>query len=807
MPGMGARDLLLVLAGLLPPAAAPRADLPVLVAPASAATVPARSGIQRTYVFHRAGVQSVVIQPVLAAPGGAFGLLLAVPEAPAVLQAPADLFPQLAAAAEPPELQFDAGVLRARLRQLGYSGSTGGLSELEPLRLDVERPSAPATAGAYAVEVLGGAGGPTVPEWLARHGLRGPDGLAALCREYSEAGWRVVAVRADLGGAAALPPLQLRFRADELVLPMRLAALDGGAPRDVLYLLTDRPLKVAGLTAELVVRQIPGEELVAQVTEPLPVRVVSGTVQELVRNYGPVLEAERDPAPHSGAARALFAADLLAAREGRLRHPFEEELAELREVSERLGLRGARVDALHAGALRAEIAGATAGVLEELRGMTLTVVDGALPPAALAASDLGVEAFSIEPARNGPAGYDVRLGGPRPEREGERIEGELRTPPPSPGLPGGPPASPPWLAAAAALLLLAVWSRRALRLPRPALGAALVLLVAVPPIQPGQPGQSGQSGQGAGPAGRDPELERWVDELADPALREAALAGLTERGAEAVLALSQGIRREGPLAPRGWAVVCLEAIGGPRAAKSLQRVQAEARLPALIRTWAAAARVRSAADFAAVVPLMPLLGSFPELAGPLQARIEAAPPGAVDASVAEALLAAGTASRVAEEAIRGPLEAVDLAALVEVLVTARDPSVRGMAAAWLVTVAEGREREAAARFVEAWRFDPGAQRLPSGQGPLYLPRLAWTTEEARALADSFLRWYLWCDRRSDFDRRRMFSLALRNDELAAPAGYDPPVTWNDPGAMVWLQVWGQIVPREELVAMLRQQLR
>ena len=56
------------------------------------------------------------------------------------------------------------------------------------------------------------------------------------------------------------------------------------------------------------------------------------------------LAQRRNPTPHNGAAKVLFAADLQAIKEGRLSHPHEEKEKMLLRIGERLGLRGPDID-------------------------------------------------------------------------------------------------------------------------------------------------------------------------------------------------------------------------------------------------------------------------------------------------------------------------------------------------------------------------------------------------------------------------------------------------------------------------------
>ena len=91
------------------------------------------------------------------------------------------------------------------------------------------------------------------------------------------------------------------------------------------------------------------------------------------------LKEERNPVPHNGIARELFASDLLAVRHRRLSHPHEETEKMLLRIGERLGLRGPEIDKLHQAAIAAEREKIVEEALSELKSMTLTVIDGDFP--------------------------------------------------------------------------------------------------------------------------------------------------------------------------------------------------------------------------------------------------------------------------------------------------------------------------------------------------------------------------------------------------------------------------------------------
>ena len=78
-------------------------------------------------------------------------------------------------------------------------------------------------------------------------------------------------------------------------MPMRLSAFNDGELRNVVYLVTDGPRRIRSIPEEYVVRQISGEELYRNVTAPLPLRIIGGTVADIPDWRRKNLATQRDP--------------------------------------------------------------------------------------------------------------------------------------------------------------------------------------------------------------------------------------------------------------------------------------------------------------------------------------------------------------------------------------------------------------------------------------------------------------------------------------------------------------------------------
>ena len=302
----------------------------------------------------------------------------------------------------------------------------------------------------YEVAVLEAGSSAALKKWMDKHGYRYPDGMDTVCDDYVEAKWCFVAIKTKVGAKSGVDPqpgqrnvdsqlpagasfdgfvqaMGFRFKTDELVVPMRLSAFNDGELRNVVYLLTDGPRRVRSIPEEYVARQITGEQLFRNVTDPLPVRIIGGTEADLTDWHRNWLKTERDPEPKNGAAKQLFAADLLAVASDQLSLPHEEREKELLAIGERFGLRGDQVDALNADALKEAAQKIVGRSLAGLKSMTLSVVDGDFPREVIASQNLTFAEYRMPARRNNPRSYDANLKGPGAKKRGILKLGRLES--------------------------------------------------------------------------------------------------------------------------------------------------------------------------------------------------------------------------------------------------------------------------------------------------------------------------------------------------------------------------------------------
>jgi hypothetical protein len=293
----------------------------------------------------------------------------------------------------------------------------------------------------YEAAVLEAGSAAALKRWMDDHGYKYPDGMDEVCDQYIELGWCFVAERARVGGKANVDPkpdmrevdtklpsgavfdghvqaMGFRFETDELVVPMRLGTYNDGDLHNVVYLLTDKPQKIRSIPEEYVVRQVAGGDLFRNLTEPLPLRIIGGSETDIPDWQRATLPQQRNPEPHNGVARDLFASDMLAVASERLSHPFEENEKQLLRIGEHFALRGPEIDKLNLDSLAEDRKQASAQALGDVKKMTLTVIDGDFPREVLSGKDLAFAEYQMPARRNKAEFYDAKTKQPAGKQEG-----------------------------------------------------------------------------------------------------------------------------------------------------------------------------------------------------------------------------------------------------------------------------------------------------------------------------------------------------------------------------------------------------
>ena len=408
-----------------------------------------RVGPQKTYVFHRNGIETLVLRPAFSGKIHEFGMLIPFPSPPAIRKVPDEIFKQIAAAIDPPEipLYVRPGSPRSVAWALGRrGGAVPNLPSEDLFVSDEVRVLKREAVGMYEVAVLEAGSARALARWMADHAFRYPDGMDDVTDEYVEAGWCFVAVKArvaDKRALAARPGMRkvdsrlpvgskfegavqamgFRFHTEQPVVPMRLSVFNPGELRNVVYVLSDRPVKIRQLPETMVVRQVAGRILQRNLSGLLPVRVIDGTVADVTENHMASLKYQRDPGPTFTAARELFASDIRAAMDGRLVHRHETSEKVLLSINEALHMRDETSTLMASAAVEEERRSIYEDTFRRLADMTMTVIDGDFPRDLLAKDNLQVSEFRMEAKKNSADAYHAPTLRGRGQRAGELFFG------------------------------------------------------------------------------------------------------------------------------------------------------------------------------------------------------------------------------------------------------------------------------------------------------------------------------------------------------------------------------------------------
>ncbi len=598
-----------------------------------------RIGVQMTYVFYQNGVETIALRPGFSGNVDEFGMLIPFPSPPAIRKLPDNLFEQIAAAIDPPEVVID---LRPQPAGFGggfggggFGGGGGGFGGGLAFQLpkDEVRVIREEAVGMYEVAVLAAGSAGALKRWMDDHKFGYPSGMDAVCPEYIEQRWCFVAVKTKVNQKQAADPqpgqraidnalpegasfdghvqaMGFRFHTPELVVPMRLSVHNPGELRNVVYLLTDTPSKIRHLPEEFVRRQISGFKLFDQMTKPLPLRIIGGTINDLPFATRNGLDQQRDPEPHNGVAAELFASDLIAAKTRQLESRGEAYEKHLFRINEALELRGEDIDAAVRRQLRNERARTVRAALKAIDQMTLTVIDGDFPREVLARENLTFAEYHMPLERSNRAFYDANKLG-----QAEPVDGSLYVDllepveePQIATLEHQPDDETRWSWLTLVVGIAITGGLAAFRLParhRTTIVGGAALIIALTSLI-----SVGISDE------RIPALNVLVSRLGNPDTAERAAGQIAQLGDRAVPAMIRQ-SRDTELVKRGWAIVSLGRIGGEDAMRHLKQLHSHESIPPLVQSWAAAAMVRAARTREELEELSLLVRGRPELTRPL----------------------------------------------------------------------------------------------------------------------------------------------------------------------------------------------
>lgn len=746
-------------------------------------TVPiTRVGLQKTYVFYKDGLETLVIRPGFEGKVEEFGMLIPFPTPPAIRKVPDDVFPHIAAAIDPPKVVIDLRwQMRGRFRRFSLWADRSDKLSVQATEAaeDEVRVIREEAVGMYEVVVLDAGSAKALKRWMDDHEYRYPEGMDEACDDYVEAGWCFVAVRTQVGHKSKVDPkpgqkdvdtklapnasfdghvqaMGFRFRSDELVVPMRLSTFNEGDLHNVVYLLTDRPSRINHVPERYVVRQIEGAELLQNVTGPLPLRILGGTVENILQPQRDSLKVQRNAEPHNGFARELFASDLTCANEVRLTNGYEETEKELLRIGELLNMRGPGIDVLHRQVLQEERRKSTETALATLEDMTLTVIDGDFPRDVLSRDNITFSKHQMPKSRNTAAAYDARLFGPAPQQEGTVVRESIAAVMEGKALPSsiatlrginrlmdtevGEPARFMWIPIVLVGAIVIVGVRH-----RWARGTWLMLLAGLLII-------SVFAGTGrADVAVKSSDfVENSLKQFQQTSTREEAITNLRELGEPMLDGLVRRAREHEEMTQRGWALACLGELGGEGAVRRLHEIAKDSSLPQLVRSWCIAALYKQATSVEQLVGYanapMPLGNN--EVHRPFQIRLSELL-SEEESTDLSSLLELSSSYPFLNTTVIPSLRAHGAKALVRELLTNSDMQVRSQAAAVLGAIGTTAEDQAniVRLVIDSLAFDGDRETVPWHGGPLFIPGIAWKAEDARHAIEHLLSWWMWWERR------------------------------------------------------------
>ena len=410
--------------GMVPPAWTDAGDTPIR-----------RVGPQKTYVFHSDGIETMVLRPGFSGKVDQFGMLIPFPSPPAIRKVPDETFAHIQNAIDPPEVPLWLAP-RFKFESAMIGGALGDSAKsAESLRGKVPKKKVRVLSrealGMYEVAVLEAGSAKALKRWMDEQDFRYPEGMDDVIDDYVDESWCFVAVKAKIGDKLGVQPkpgmrgvkpslpkgsgfdgavqaMGFRFKTKKLVIPMRLSAFNPGERRNVVYALSDQALRLKGISPSTVVRQLSGKELVRNLTGPLPVRVMDGTVRQVKMHHLEQLRSRRDSDRVLAIARELFASDLRAVYDGKLIHEHEKLEKKLLNISEELGLRGKHIDRQHKAVVEEKGEIIYENTIKMLQNLTMTVIDADFPVEYVADKNLYFTGYKMKKSRNKPEFYDAK---------------------------------------------------------------------------------------------------------------------------------------------------------------------------------------------------------------------------------------------------------------------------------------------------------------------------------------------------------------------------------------------------------------
>lgn len=769
-----------------------------------------RIGEQKTYVFYKDGLETVMIHPGFRGNVDEFGMLIPFPAVPSLRKVSEQTFDQLEKAMDPPKITYWVNNYRYKDAE-GAAAPGLVLESAEEDDRDEDRVVVlkEEAVGMYEVAVLEAGSAGALKRWMDEHGYRFPDGMESPCNDYVKDKWCFVAVKTRVGSKKGVDPrpgmrstnaskpkesvfsgkvqaMGFRFRSDELVVPMRLSTFNGGDTNNTLYVLTDKPVRASNLPKNLVKRQITGEKLYANLTQLLPYQIEGGTEDDMSPNDWKQLANQRNPVPYNGIAAELFASDLLANDLGRLSHNFEEREKALLDIGERLGLRGGRLDALHASELTTDRQEMKSQALDRLKGMTLTLIKGEFPRDVLANENLRFQPYQLDSIEGSSF---VPLESNQTPQQGDNAM---------------------MISTFGLILGLVFWTAKSRQI---AVALVALTMLGTAPVR----AQDGLN-----------TAVDWINLLDVPEKRKRAVKELEARGRSAYPYLIARYKNEkATVTERGYCLALLAEAPDKNVTKAVNDVARETSSP-LVKLWSEAALVRLTDNPKELLTLLDqdyakkhgdpdksgsVLRVSGELQRPIALRLKE---WNSKLTLEERLRFLGIAHRSGNapnvsptiKAVISPsLKDAKIRDLVSLMFHSDGQEVRRLSAALLAGFQEEKRKAVFSSVMEELSVDSAAKDVPWAGGALFLPQFSnMNKSEAQELITGLTRWSVWTDRNKTPDAQvKPLENNLRSYSLWTAAG-GGQLNWrNAKGGKEWLQAYGKLMGADAVASLLSEQ--
>ncbi|MEM7456276.1 MAG: DUF2330 domain-containing protein, partial [Planctomycetota bacterium] len=165
-----------------------------------------RIGLQKTYVFHKDGVETFVIRPGFQGNIDNFGMLIPFPNPPELRKVADDVFEHIANAIDPPEVVVDLRIRRMRAFNGAVADSAMPMESAMAYGADEVVVLKEEAVGMYEVAVLAAGSSEALKKWMDENGYQYPDGMDDVCNDYIEQEWCFVAVKTRVGQKDGVEP-------------------------------------------------------------------------------------------------------------------------------------------------------------------------------------------------------------------------------------------------------------------------------------------------------------------------------------------------------------------------------------------------------------------------------------------------------------------------------------------------------------------------------------------------------------------------------------------------------------------------